>query len=53
MEETFGQYIKALRTQKGWTLTQLASQLDLDLANLSKIENGHREFDEKRLSKLC
>jgi DNA (cytosine-5)-methyltransferase 1 len=53
MRETFGHYIKTLRTGKGWTLTQLAAKLDIDSANLSKIENGKREFDEKRLGKLC
>lgn len=53
MKATFGEYIRQLRTDKGLTLTQLASQLDLDSANLSKIENGKREFDEKRLEKLA
>lgn len=53
MKATFGEYIRQLRTDKGLTLTQLASQLDLDSANLSKIENGKREFDEKRLGKLA
>ncbi|MBS1777326.1 MAG: helix-turn-helix transcriptional regulator [Bacteroidetes bacterium] len=53
MKATFGEYIKQLRTDKGLTLTQLAFQLDLDSANLSKIENGKREFDEKRLEKLA
>lgn len=53
MKAMFGEYIKQLRTDKGLTLTQLASQLDLDSANLSKIENGKREFDEKRLEKLA
>ena len=53
MKATFGEYIRQLRTGKGLTLTQLASQLDLDSANLSKIENGKREFDEKRLEKLA
>ena len=52
MKATFGEYIKQLRTDNGLTLTQLAFQLDLDSANLSKIENGKREFDEKRLEKL-
>lgn len=46
MKATFGEYIKKLRTDNGLTLTQLAFQLDLDSANLSKIENGKREFDE-------
>lgn len=53
MRQTFGEYIKGLRTNKGWTLTQLAAQLDLDSANLSKIENNKRAFDEKRLEKLA
>lgn len=49
MKETFGEYIRRLRNENGLTLTQLAAKLDLDSANLSKIENGKREFDEKRL----
>lgn len=53
MKATFGEYIRQLRTDKRLTLTQLASQLDLDSANLCKIENGKREFDEKRLDKLA
>ncbi len=53
MKETFGGYIRLLRTENGMTLTQLAAQLDMDSANLSKIENNKREFDEKRLEKLA
>ncbi|MBZ0201282.1 MAG: helix-turn-helix domain-containing protein [Ignavibacteriaceae bacterium] len=53
MKETFGEYVKRLRTENNLTLTQLAAQLDLDSANLSKIENGKRAFDEKRLIKLA
>lgn len=49
MKESFGQYIKKIRTDNSLTLTQLAAKLDLDSANLSKIENGKRDFDEKRL----
>ncbi len=52
MKETFGSYIKDLRTSNNLTLTQLAAKLDLDSANLSKIENGKRDFDEKRLERL-
>jgi HTH-type transcriptional regulator, competence development regulator len=52
MKETFGEYIRKLRTEKNLTLTQLAAQLGIDSANLSKIETGKREFDEKKLSKL-
>ena len=53
MKETFGEYIRRLRNQRGLTLTQLAAKLDLDSANLSKIENGKRDFDEKRLIPLA
>ena len=53
MKETFGEYIKRLRTENELTLTQLAAKLDLDSANLSKIENNKREFDEKRLEPLA
>lgn len=53
MNTSFGEYIRKLRTESGMTLTQLAAQLELDSANLSKIENGKREFDEKRLEKLA
>jgi transcriptional regulator with XRE-family HTH domain len=53
MKTTFGEYIRLLRTENELTLTQLAAKLDLDSANLSKIENGKRDFDEKRLQKLA
>lgn len=53
MKTNFGEYIRKLRTEKRMTLTQLAAKLELDSANLSKIENGKREFDEKRLEKLA
>jgi len=42
----FGNIIKEHRRLKKLTLTQLAAKLNLDSANLSKIENGIREFDE-------
>lgn len=53
MKTTFGEYIRQLRTDNRMTLTQLAAQLELDSANLSKIENGKRDFDEKRLERLA
>lgn len=53
MKVTFGEYIRQLRADKGLTLTELAALLKLDSANLSKIENGKREFDEKRLERLA
>lgn len=53
MKTTFGEYIRILRNENELTLTQLAAKLNLDSANLSKIENGKRDFDEKRLPKLA
>lgn len=53
MKATFGEYIRKLRNDKGFTLTELAAKLKLDSANLSKIETGKREFDEKRLTMLA
>lgn len=53
MKATFGEYIRLLRNENELTLTQLAAKLNLDSANLSKIENGKRDFDEKRLPKLA
>jgi transcriptional regulator with XRE-family HTH domain len=53
MKDTFGHYIRKLRKHHNLTLTQLAAKLDLDSANLSKIENGKRKFDEKRLELLA
>lgn len=52
MKQSFGEYIKQLRTENELTLTQLGAKLGLDSANLSKIENGKRMFDEKRIEKL-
>jgi len=52
MKVTFGEYIKKLRLDNNLTLTQLAAKLNLDSANLSKIENGKREFDKKRIPLL-
>jgi len=51
--ESFGYYIKNLRTETGMSLGQLAGKLKMDVANLSKIENGKRAFDEKRIPELC
>lgn len=53
MKGMFGEYIRELRTNNHLTLTQLAARLELDSANLSKIENGKRDFDERRLEKLA
>jgi HTH-type transcriptional regulator, competence development regulator len=51
--ERFGDYIRLLRKNKCWTLTKLAAMLDMDSANLSKIETGKRSFDERKLPVFC
>ena len=53
MKTSLGEYIRKLRTENGMTLKQLVAQLEIDSANLSKIENGKSEFDEKRLEKFA
>jgi transcriptional regulator with XRE-family HTH domain len=52
IKETFGEFIRRHRLSHGLNLTQLAAQLNLDSANLSKIENGKREFDPKKIDTL-
>jgi len=53
MKSRFGEFIRRLRQEEGLTLTQLAAKLNMDSANLSKIETGKRDFDEKRIPKLA
>jgi transcriptional regulator with XRE-family HTH domain len=53
MKETFGMYVRKHRNSKAMTLTQLAAKLSMDSANLSKVENGIRGFDEKRIPALA
>ncbi|MDX2172973.1 MAG: helix-turn-helix transcriptional regulator [Bacteroidota bacterium] len=53
MKETFGEFIKKLRTENGFTLTQLGAKINIDSGALSKIENGKKRLDEKTLPKLA
>lgn len=53
MRETFGEFIKKLRTEHQLTLTQLGAKLGIDSGALSKIENGKKRLDEKALPKLA
>jgi transcriptional regulator with XRE-family HTH domain len=53
MKNEFGKYIRKLRTENNLTLTQLAAKLELDSANLSKIETGKRQFNKKKLALLA
>ena len=38
--KTFGQRVRALREEQGWTLEKSAERCDLDLKHLQKIEAG-------------
>lgn len=53
MDFSVGAYLKELRNNHGKTLKEVAEVLSIDVANLSKIESGHRDFDLKKLPLLC
>lgn len=53
MELSFGKRLKQIRLDKGWTLNEAAQRLKMDSANLSKIENGKRELDIKKIPIVC
>lgn len=51
--QTFGQIIRANREKHGLLLRQLAAQLDIDTAILSKIERGERKPNREQILKLA
>ncbi|WDF69600.1 DNA (cytosine-5-)-methyltransferase [Sphingobacterium oryzagri] len=53
MEETFGKIIKNARIDRAMTLSAMAKIIGVDMTTLSKIENGSRNFDAKKLPILC
>ncbi len=53
MKESIGQYIRKLRIEKNFTLTQLGALLCIDSGALSKIENGKKSLDQKCLPKVA
>ncbi len=53
MKETFGEFIRKLRTENNLTLTQLGARIGVDSGALSKIETGKKRLDEKALPKLA
>ena len=53
MKETFGEFIRKLRTEHNMTLTQLGAKIGVDSGALSKIETGKKRLDEKALPKLA
>jgi len=51
--ESFGEYIKRLRNEKGLNQTQLAAKIGLDSGGLSKIETGKKILKEDKLPLLA
>jgi transcriptional regulator with XRE-family HTH domain len=48
--ESFGDYIRRLRTEKGLNQTELAAKVGLDSGGLSKIETGKKGLKEDKLT---
>jgi|WetSurMetagenome_2_1015567.scaffolds.fasta_scaffold162917_1 HTH-type transcriptional regulator, competence development regulator len=53
MKETFGEFIRKNRTQRGLTQTQFAAKIGIDAAAASKIENGKLVLNEDKLPALA
>lgn len=53
MANEFGTKIKELREQHKLYLRHIAAQLDMDTAQLSKIENGTRQLKQEQLEPLA
>lgn len=53
MATQFGERIRALRTQQGLLLRQVASALEMDTALLSKIERGERLIKKEQVSQIA
>lgn len=51
--ESFGDYIRRHRTEKGLNQTELAAKIGLDSGGLSKVENGKKELNENKLHLLA
>jgi len=49
----FGTTIRKLREEKGLLLRQVAAELDIDTALLSKIERGNRGLKKEQVFKLA
>ena len=47
-----GQYIRTVREQKGLLLREVAAQLEIDTAMISKIERGEKTCKKEHLEKL-
>lgn len=52
MESQFGNRIRALREEQNLLLRQVASSLEMDTAQLSKIERGERQAKKETVIKI-
>ena len=53
MESQFGEKIRLLRTKQNLFLRQVASLLEMDTAQLSKIEKGLRQIKKEQIPVLA
>jgi len=53
MESQFGEKIRTLREAQHLYLRQVAPQLDMDTAQLSKIEKGQRQLKKEQIPLLA
>lgn len=51
--KTTGEIIREQREKKGLLLRQVAAQLDIDTAILSKVERGERKATREQISKIA
>ncbi len=48
-----GALLKALRTEKGWTVEQVADRLEFSPSKVSRLETGHRGASARDIRELC
>ena len=53
MKSQFGERVRALREQQNLYLRQVAPLLEMDTAQLSKIENGLRQLKRKQIPAIA
>ena len=53
MMKKVGDNLRILRKENGYSQDQVANYLGITQSNLSKIENGERNFNMTLLDKLC
>jgi transcriptional regulator with XRE-family HTH domain len=53
MDNVISKNLRQLRKENGYTQEQVSDYLGITQSNLSKIENGERNFNMSLLNKLC